>query len=146
MRKYVSGFALIGALIVAALVFGPFGLGLDQDCRNRVIHEYPSPDGKRTAILFRRDCGAMADDSQQISILTPGAKPTGGGNAFVSDDNHGAARKAQDGTYVALRWLSSHDLLIGYEAGARAFKKVAKLDGVDIVYLSGPDDRLAKPL
>jgi len=142
----ISGFALVGALIVAVLVFGPFGLGLDQDCRNRVIHEYPSPDGKRIAILFERDCGAGTDFSQQISILTPGAKPTGGGNTFVSDDNHGAARKGSDGTYVALRWLSAHDLLIGYEAGARTFKKVTNLDGVDIVYHSGPDDRLAMPL
>jgi hypothetical protein len=146
MRKYVSGFALIGALIVAALIFGPFGLGLDQDCRNRVIKEYPSPDGKRIAVLFERNCGAGTDFSQQISILASGAKPTGGGNTFVSDDNHGAARKGQDGTYVALRWLSSHDLLIGYEAGARTFKKAANVDGVDIVYMSGPDDRLAKPL
>jgi hypothetical protein len=139
MQKYFSGFVLVGVLIAAALIFGPFGLGLDSDCRNTVLREQPSPDGKRIAVLFDRFCGANTDRSHQVSILAPGERPRGGGNAFVSDDNHGAAPR-RDGSYVALRWLSPKDLLIAYEARARTFKKADQVDGVSIVYNAARDD------
>ena len=139
MQKYVSGFVLTGIIIAAVLIFGPFGLSLDNDCRNTVLREQPSPDGKHTAVLFERFCGATTEPSHQVSIMPPGELPKSGGNAFVSDDNHGAAPK-RDGSYVALRWLSPKDLLIAYEARARTFKKEEHVDGVDIIYNSARDD------
>lgn len=139
MQKYVSSFAIIGAVIVAALIFGPFGLSLDDGCRNRIVRAYPSPDGKRTAILFERDCGATVGKSLQVSVLPPNEEPKKGGNAFVADDNHGQA-PSREGSYVALRWLSASDLLIAYESRARVFKNQAEVDGVAIVYNSARDD------
>jgi hypothetical protein len=138
MQKYVSGFVIIAIAIAAALIFGPFGLSLDSDCRNTILREQPAPDGKHTAVLFERYCGATTEPSHQVSILAPGEVPKGGGNAFVSDDNHGAAPR-RDGSYVALRWLSPTDLLIAYEARARTFKKADTVDGVAIVYNSARD-------
>jgi hypothetical protein len=43
----------------------------------------PSPDGRRDAVMFQRDCGATTGFSTQISILDTGGQPAGSGNGSV---------------------------------------------------------------
>ncbi len=38
-------------------------------CVNETVREYPSPDGKLKAVLYRRSCGATTGWSRQVAIL-----------------------------------------------------------------------------
>jgi len=97
-----------------------------------------SPDGNHAAVLFQRDCGATTGFSTQISILDADGKPSGGGNAFVADDDHGAPRNGNwEGPWADMKWLSPKRLLIRYAAKSRLIKQKERVSGVNITYQMG---------
>ncbi|MDF0488331.1 hypothetical protein PX554_09330 [Sphingomonas sp. H39-1-10] len=109
--------------------------GCSNACQNAVATRSASPDGNHVAVLFQRDCGATTGFSTQISILDADDKPSGGGNAFVADDDHGAARVGEwEGSWADMKWLSPKHLLIRYAAKSRLFKQRARVSGVNITY------------
>ena len=119
--------AILGALMMCS--------GCSDVCQNTVALRSISPDGNRVAVLFQRDCGATAGFSTQISILDAAGKPSGGGNAFVADDDHGAARVGSwQGSWAEMKWLSPELLLIRYAAKSRLFKQRERVSGVNITY------------
>lgn len=119
--------AILGALMICS--------GCSDVCQNNVASRSISPDGNRVAVLFQRDCGATTGFSTQISILDAGSKPSGGGNAFAADDDHGAARVGGwQGSWAEMRWLSPKLLLIRYAAKSRLFKQRDRVSGVNITY------------
>jgi hypothetical protein len=104
-------------------------------CGNVVVQTVKSPDGAHVAVLFTRDCGATTALSTQVSVLGSTKSLSGGGNAFVADDNHGAVRASSTGAIpMTLRWTAADHLSISYPAGARVFKKESRVDGVAITY------------
>ena len=110
-------------------------LGCSNACQNTVVSRSPSPDGTRVAVLFQRDCGATTGFSTQISILDANDKPSGGGNAFVADDDHGAARVGDwEGSWAEMKWLSPERLRIRYATKSRVFKQKGSVSGVSISY------------
>jgi hypothetical protein len=67
--------------------------------------------------------------------LDANGKPSGGGNAFVADDDHGAARVGDwEGAWAEMKWLSPEGLLIRYAAKSRLFKQKQRVSGVNITY------------
>ena len=85
--------------------------------------------------MFQRDCGATTGFSTQISILRPNDNPIGGGNAFIADDDHGAARVGSwGGSWADAKWLAPDHLLIRYAAKSRIFKQDNSVSGVEITY------------
>jgi hypothetical protein len=109
--------------------------GCSDACQNTVASSSLSPDGALSAVLFQRDCGATTGFSTQISILRPDDKPTGGGNAFIADDDHGAARVGSwDGPWAEAKWLAPDHLLIRYAAKSRTFKQNDSVSGVKVSY------------
>lgn len=109
--------------------------GCSDACQNTVASSRPSPDGALVAVLFQRDCGATTGFSTQISILQPDDKPTGGGNAFIADDDHGAARVGSwEGSWAEASWLAPDHLLIRYAPKSRLFKRIDSVSGVKITY------------
>ncbi|RZT46399.1 hypothetical protein EV283_3346 [Sphingomonas sp. BK036] len=109
--------------------------GCSNACQNTVASRSPSPDGKRVAVLFQRDCAATTGFSTQISILVANDKPSGGGNAFVADDDHGAARVGDwEGSWADMKWLSPERLRIRYATKSRVFKQKGSVSGVSISY------------
>jgi len=130
MPRLQSG--LMKAAFLAALLMCS---GCSDACQNTVVSRSPSPDGNHVAVLFQRDCGATTGFSTQISILDADDKPSGGGNAFVADDDHGAARVGEwEGSWAEMKWLSPERLLIQYAAKSRLFKQEARVPGVNITY------------
>ena len=120
------------AAILTALILCS---GCSDLCQNTVASRSLSPDGNHVAVLFQRDCGATTGFSTQISILDANGKPSGGGNAFVADDDHGAARVGDwEGSWAGITWLSSEHLLIRYAAKSRLFKQKERVSGVNITY------------
>jgi len=94
-----------------------------------------SPDGKRDAVLFQRDCGATTGFSTQISILDVGEQLSGMGNTFRADDDHGAASAGDwGGSWAEMKWLSRDRLLIRYAAKSRIFEQDDHVSGVDVIY------------
>jgi hypothetical protein len=106
-------------------------------CTNTIVSRVPSPDGQREAVLFQRDCGATTGFSTQISILGGSQQLSGGGNAFIADDDHGAAQAGSwGGSWADLKWLTSDRLLVRYAAKSRLFKQDESVSGVQIAYQS----------
>jgi hypothetical protein len=109
--------------------------GCSDACQNTVASRSPSPDGRLTAILFQRDCGATTGFSTQISILSPDDKVSVAGNAFRADDGHGAARIGHwGGSWAEMKWLSPDHLLVRYDAKSRLFMQDEEVSGVRITY------------
>jgi hypothetical protein len=67
--------------------------------------------------------------------LRPSEKPKGSGNAFIADDDHGAARVGTwEGPWAEAKWLTPDHLLIRYAAKSRLFKRSDSVSGVKITY------------
>lgn len=113
-----------------------FGVGAcDDACTNEVITRVASPDGKREAVMFQRDCGATSGYSTQISILDVGQAPAGGGNTFRADDNHGAANVGDwGGSWADIKWLASDRLLVRHADKSRIFEQDSSVAGVSVSY------------
>lgn len=104
-------------------------------CANSVVSRASSPDGQHDAVLFQRDCGATTGFSTQVSILGAGDQPSGSGNAFRADDDHGSARAGDwGGSWAELRWLAPDHLLVRYAAKSRIFEQDDVVSGVKITY------------
>jgi hypothetical protein len=86
-------------------------------------------------VIFQRDCDATTGFSTQISVLDSGENPSGTGNAFSADDDHGAARVGSwDGAWAETQWLSADRLLIRYAAIYRVFNQDGRVSNVSITY------------
>lgn len=109
--------------------------GCADTCKNEVIARVDAPDGRHSAVLFQRDCGATTGYSTQVSVTSQGESPAGGGNAFRADDNHGAASAgAWGGPWVEVKWLSPDHLLVRYAKNSRIFEQDASVAGVSIAF------------
>jgi hypothetical protein len=109
----------------------------ESDCRNQILQDVPSPDGRRHGVVFARDCGATTDFSTQVSILTAARRVTGGGNVFVVDSDHGRANAgAGGGPSVAVRWLDTRTLEVHYDGRVRVFAQEKRHDDTDIKYVA----------
>jgi hypothetical protein len=109
--------------------------GCSDVCQNTVASRSVSPDGQHGAILFQRDCGATTGCSTQISVLDTGGNPSGSGNTFIADDDHGAARVGDwGGSWAETKGLSADRLLVRYAAKTRLFKQNKRVSNVSIVY------------
>lgn len=86
-------------------------------------------------MLFQRDCGATTDFSTQLSIIEQGESPSGGGNTFRADSDHGAAAVGEwGGPWAEMRWLAPDHLLIRYAAKSRIFEQDDEVSGVKVSY------------
>jgi hypothetical protein len=110
-------------------------VGCSDACANALVDRADAPDGKHTAFLFQRDCGATSGFSTQVSILRPDEQLSGGGNIFRADDDHGAAQAAQwGGPWAEMRWLSTTRLLIRYADRSRIFEQNDSVSRVEVSY------------
>lgn len=113
--------------------------GCSDLCSNTMISRADSPDGRYSAVIFQRDCGATTGFSTQISVVEKGGEPSGGGNAFRADTDHGAAATGEwQGPWADLAWLASDHLRIRYAAKSRVFEQNSEVVGVKISYQQVP--------
>jgi hypothetical protein len=111
--------------------------GCSDGCANTLITRADSPDGQHTAVMFQRDCEATTGFSTQVSVMENGDEPTGSGNTFRADDDHGAAAAAAGdwgGPWAEMTWLAPDHLLIRYAAKSRLFEQQGKVEGIKISY------------
>lgn len=109
--------------------------GCSDGCINTVVARVDAPDGSRSATMFERNCGATTSFSTQISILAPGKEPSGGGNVFIADADHGVAAPGHwGGPRAEIRWIDNATLLVRYASGSRIFAQARKVSGVSVRY------------
>ena len=107
--------------------------GCSDGCGNTIVSSKAAPDGRRSAVLFQRDCGATTGFTTQVSILDSGRPLTGGGNVFTADDDNGAAQAAPwGGPWAELVWVSPNHLLVRHDAKARVFLQNEDISGVQV--------------
>jgi hypothetical protein len=132
----------------AALLVWWFLRAFDWDgssCGDHILQDIQSPDGRRHAVVFERDCGATTDFTTQVSVLTLGRSVNGGGNVFVTDSDHGkAAAGPGGGPNVTVRWLDKRTLEIRYDARARIFSQDSRHDDTEIRYIADTTAPLAR--
>ncbi len=109
--------------------------GCSDNCTNMAIRRLNAPDGRHSAVMFQRDCGATTGFSTQISVVEHGDEPSGGGNTFRADDDHGAAAAGEwGGPWADMTWLAPDHLLIRYAAKSRLLQQQGEVSGVKISY------------
>lgn len=109
--------------------------GCSDSCTDTIVSRSRSPDGRHDAVLYGRDCGATTGFSTQISVLDAGEQPTGSGNAFRADTDHGVGRAGDwGGPWAQAEWLSADQLLVTYAARSRLFEQVQVVSGVHVSY------------
>lgn len=98
------------------------------DCDNEVLGVFPSPDGRLSAVVFNRGCGATTGFNVQVSVVERGASPKGGGNALDMDHTPG---------YPALdppMWSGGGHLVLTIPHGARVLERRSKVGRVEISF------------
>jgi hypothetical protein len=135
------------ALAVTATVVGVLAAGIGllvyvfaSMCANEPIAEYVSPDARAKLVVFQRDCGATTGFSTQASLLKRGARfPSGSGNLFVADTDHGAAPSGPGGgPELRVHWEGPQRLLLRHHSKARVFVADRHRDGIEVRYETFP--------
>jgi hypothetical protein len=75
------------------------------------------------ATVFVRSCGATTGFSTHVSVLGPNQVPSGGGNIFVADGDHGRVKLGSRGELpLRIHWLDDTVLTIAYRSRARVLE------------------------
>ncbi|NUO64271.1 MAG: hypothetical protein HOQ11_17710 [Gemmatimonadaceae bacterium] len=120
-------------LVLIALGASPMLGACADGCADRMLTESPSPDGSREAVIFERACGATTGFSTQVSVVDAGRHPTGRGNVFIADTDHGLAPAGPGGgPEVRVRWLGPHTLEVRYHPRARVFQTESRPRGLEL--------------
>lgn len=96
-----------------------------SQCQNEALDRVASPDGKLSAVVFSRNCGATTGDNIQVSVAQGNDDPTGKGNGLIVDQS----------TYSAADrpvWRGNRHLILTVPSGARVFLKSTSAEGVAI--------------
>jgi hypothetical protein len=107
-------------------------------CRNDVMSEARSPNGRLKAVVFRRDCGATTWWVTGVSILSATQTLSNGsiGNVIALDDDEKSRKPiSHDGLIeVHLTWRSDRLLNVSYPRDAVDFHAVSHVGTVQIEY------------
>jgi hypothetical protein len=138
MRITVTALGALGLLAVGAFGFIS-RVHWEFDCENSPLRESLSPDGARKIVVFERSCGATTDFSTQASLLkSDRTLPSGAGNLYIADTNHGTALPGPGGgPALKIRWKTPQSVILTSAAGARVFLARQRIEDVQIEY--GPD-------
>jgi hypothetical protein len=122
-------------LLTSAVWLGVTGSGRGA-CGNLLLAEVPSPGGDEIALVFRRDCGATAGFSTQVSLLRRGGEVPGDvGNLFIADTDHGRAPSGPGGgPVVHVRWVDDHHLVLVHHPAARVFRAERQRGPLNVEY------------
>lgn len=115
----VRGVLWVTWATVASLLAGCLEMECETDVRLRVA----SPDGRREAVVFGRECGATTGFNTQVAIVPVGEVPDGAGNVLVLDDI----------VQLHVRWTSDRALSVS-GVGGRVYGQGNRVDGVSVSY------------
>lgn len=114
----VASFVLLGgAFLYLDSVFSKFG-----ECRTLRLASIPSPDGNKSVITFRKECGATVPDSTHASIASTGAS--------FSPAETPPFFSVRGNQNVVAAWNGEHAVRLGLIPGGDTFYKRERSVGV----------------
>ena len=113
----------------------PLAGGCSAACKTTMVKSVDAPDARHSAAIFQRDCGATTGFSTQVSVIRPGEHLSGVGNAFIADDDHGAAPAGSwGGPWAEVQWVASNHLLIRFTSKSRIFDRADHVNEIRVTY------------
>ena len=120
-------------LLIAFLLILPLVIGVATalfmrfvprtSCRNEVVAEQVADDAALRAVVFRRDCGAKAPITTNVSVVSAkDSLPDDVGNALILNGPH----------EVAVRWTDAKHLVVGYPRDAGDALEAGAVRGIEI--------------
>jgi len=126
---------ILAAAFVVALVLTSAYIAIDTiatvfgECRAAILDSVQSPNGKKSVVIYRAECGATVGYSIQASIAPTGAKFSFGRYPAFFIVNHTPV--------VIARWLGDSEVEISVvPGGEQIFKNEDSVEGIRIKYLS----------
>jgi hypothetical protein len=114
-------------------------------CVNTDVRRVASPDRRREAVIFTRDCGATTGWGTNVSVVRPGAgRPRGPGNVFRAEWHRGAQPdSARGGPPVLVEWRAPAQLWIAYDDRVEVFMRRPTVGHINVEYVAarGPEAR-----
>lgn len=101
---------------------------LQPTCENEILGQSVSPDGKMTAVIFSRNCGATVGFNYQVSILASTKVPKGSGNVLIADQT-----PSYSDTLKPI-WRGNRSVLVPIPQGSRIFYKNDNVQGVKVAF------------
>ena len=97
-------------------------------CQNELQGRSISPDGKWSAVIFSRNCGATVGRNYQVSIVPGGAAPTGKGNVLVADGVPSYSDRLKP------VWSGSESVTVPIPSEARVFTKSSEVGVIKVKF------------
>ncbi len=119
---------MTGPLILVLIATVCLGSACSASCENEIVVRSPSPDGKRSAVIFSRNRGATVGFNYQVSIVAGGKAPTGVGNVLVVDQAPAYSARFRP------VWNGNSSVTVPIPPGARVFTKVNSVAGVGVTF------------
>jgi len=118
----------IGIVIGVAAFLALLAWATLPSCGNDVLASFPSPNGELSAVVFDRNCGVTVGSNYQISIVSTGEPPTGGGNVLVAD------KVLADFDHFRPEWNGNDAIVIPIPPGARVFRQMVWFGAVRVTF------------
>ena len=117
---------LVSAVLVAITVCAYRFIATLDICDTRIDHEISSPDGKRIAVIFHRDCGATVDFNTQVSVVPAGT--------VFSFNDYPAIYSSGGESELPVSWLAPDKLQIILPRSEKIYRRDRSAGGVAITY------------
>ena len=124
---WVSELARAALLLIFVLLLG--GCSLQLTCQNEIRGRSVSPDGRMTAIVFSRNCGATVGENYQVSILSSTESPRGSGNVLIADQMPPYSDKLKP------IWRGNRSVFVPIPKGSRMFYKSDNVQDVKVTFV-----------
>jgi len=93
-------------------------------CGNQIIHKVNSPNGKKTAYILLRDCGATTGYSYNLTLFNSDENlPNKSGNTFVSDKSFN------------VKWINDKKLQVDYQNSSKTYEMDKSVNWTKIEYV-----------
>jgi hypothetical protein len=116
MRRLIGvAVVLLLGVLFSALLYTDYVVGKFGECDIVRLTDVPSPDGSKSVVTYRKECGATVPDSTHASIVSSGApfSPESAAPFF-------SVRGLQD---IQAAWIGEQTVRVGLIPGANTFYK-----------------------
>jgi hypothetical protein len=120
----------LAALLTAIVSYSCFLGGLSFECGDSILSEAVSPDGRYTATVFERNCGAVTSFTRIVSIHRRES-------CFDGEDENTWVFVTKDQPTINIRWSSQRQLDVTTEGYSRTPReqrlRIAHWENIDVV-------------
>lgn len=131
-KWYIAIPLLIGLLFIAVWMARKHvdEFATAMGCTDHMLSTVNSPDGRYTAFVFRRECGATAPDSTQANVQPIGAS--------LKSEKYKAFVVVGGAPGLNLRWDNANQLVVSGIAAEHIYRQESIVDGIRVRYEAPP--------